>query len=436
MADPSMSPPLFLINHVYSFRNRGDSAIVEATARYIQSINPTARIVLLSIYWQDNEQYYQDYGWQSAPLLWSIPLDKNKTKRLLIASISLGKLLAQSLILAPKYTQTSSLYRETTAILDVGGGMLFSSNRYPLQLGFYQHLADLWMGKLYKKPTIVCPQSIGPFRNRMDRLCTGWVLSQMTAVMAREQITSDLLNQMHVNHVLAPDMVLLGNFIAAPSHIVQRLLDTIKESGSKKLIGLTVLDWQWAMKGGRIPQPVVSYMERLCLALKRLAENYDIHVCIFPQVGRGVEDNDTLMSLEFTQMLRANLVNTRSTVYYAEEVGKHLTPSDLCHLYRAMDLFIASRLHSAIFALLGDTPAIGLGYQPKTIGTFSLLGLADWAMDITSFSTDDLYQRSDLILKRSTLSRQRVRAAVASSRDNLLLRLDRTIRPLIPISDP
>lgn len=423
-----VTEPLFLINNVYSFRNRGDSAIVEATARYIQSIRASAQIALLSLYWKDNLNYYNHFGWQSAPLLWDVPLHANKLRRLIVGAGALCGLLIPALSRNP----TSRLYEQARAILDVGGGMLFSSRRYLLQLGFYQHLLTLLAGRAYNKPVVICPQSIGPFNNPIDRMSVRYVLRRMTAVLAREGVSSALLDKMGVRHTIAPDIALLGNFITQPGAAAQRLRDEIvRDAEGRKRIGLTVLDWRWAANSAHRDEPIAAYMERLCVALRTLANKHNLYVRVFAQVAPGVDDNDAGVSREVSGMLRARLADTLSIVAYAPDDEANLNPSDLCHVYGGMDLFIASRMHSAIFALLQAVPAIGLSYQPKTRGTYNLLGLEDWTMDTASFAPNDLAERCALLLDHATTTRLRIEKATARAHAQLTQVLETELRPLV-----
>lgn len=429
-----MSPPLILINSVYSYKNRGDSAIVEATGRYIQSAYPNAEIGLLSTYWETNRYYYQSFGWHSLPLVWDIPLEKNKIKRLAMSAVSLGDLMLSSAQIIASHNPTISLYRRAAIILDVGGGTLFSSAKYKFQLGFYQHLLSLWLGTVFGKQVIVCPQSIGPFHNPLDAFAARWVLSRLTAIMARELITSKLLSGMGIKHVLMPDISFLGNFITPPSRMVSCLIDQIKVQGrDRKLIGITVLDWRWAIPESNLGT-IAHYLEQLCETLGQLAATHPILVCIFPQVARGVENNDLDISIDFSAMLTQKLEGTGSDVFYADSIIHDLGPSDLSHLYGAMDLFIASRLHSAIFALLSGTPSLSLAYQPKTIGTFNLVGLKEWSFDIRSFKVNDLYHQCLYILEQGESAKWKVGEVIRNAHQKVSYGLDGTLRPLLDSS--
>ncbi len=426
-----MPSPLFLINSVYSYKNRGDSAIVEATGRYIQSICPSAQIGLLSSYWKENEHYYESLGWSSLPLIWDIPLNENKRRRLLNSIPSFLSLISSPIKCLPRTNPIVKFYHDATAIIDVGGGTLFSSKKYRLQLSFYQHLLSLWVARVYGKPVIISPQSIGPFYYSLDKLAARLVLSKLTTVMAREPITSNLLSSMGVKHLLVPDIAFLGNFIISPSESVQHIIAKLRrERQSRLCIGVTVLDWQWA-KLGSDSDSIKHYLEQLCTALEMLAKVSDLQVCIFQQVARGVDHDDSVVSTDFASLLQNRFANTNSVVYDARDETSGLSPSDLSHIYGAMDLFIASRLHSAIFSLLQGIPSISLAYQPKARGTYEMLGLYDWVFDIDAFQSNNLYLRCLDILANPQQSKLRVAHFINQTKQKVTCALDQALRPLV-----
>src|ERR1700722_5981108 len=140
-------PRTILINNVYSYRNKGDSAIIEAMMAYVRGVSPGARIVLLSNFWKENQEYYTSPDTECAPHLWDIPMDDAKLRRAfraIKAMVSLGLQIAH---VPGINSQTMNLYRQADLLLDAGGGSLYSSNRHRVSLGLYQHLFNLWYGK-------------------------------------------------------------------------------------------------------------------------------------------------------------------------------------------------------------------------------------------------------------------------------------------------
>src|SRR3984885_8344192 len=186
-------PPTILINNVYSYRNKGDSAIIEAMMAYVRSVCPGARIVLLSNFWKENQEYYTDSNTVNAPHLWDIPMDDAKLRRAIRAVKTMVGLGLQWLRIPGTNSQTMAWYRQADLLLDAGGGSLYSSNRHRFSLGLYQHLFNLWFARKIGKPVILAPQSLGPFNSDRERKATVGVLKKLNCVMIRERISDAFL---------------------------------------------------------------------------------------------------------------------------------------------------------------------------------------------------------------------------------------------------
>jgi polysaccharide pyruvyl transferase WcaK-like protein len=57
-----------------------------------------------------------------------------------------------------------------------------------------------------------------------------------------------------------------------------------------------------------------------------------------------------------------------------------------------MDLFIASRLHSGIFAMSGGVPTIFIGYNPKTKGFLDAVGMSQLLLNLDGIDESRLYE--------------------------------------------
>ncbi len=420
-----MPDNLVLVNNVYSHRNPGDSAIVEAIGRYVQEVDPGARVIFLSQFWQENEAHYQALGIASAPPLWDIPMDDNKVRRLATAARAMAAVLGrvngggELPWLRDVAAETLPLYRDATLIIDAGGGSLFSSNRYAFYLGLYQHLFNLWIGKELGKPVIAAPQSIGPLHRRHDLAAVRAVLSRLDSVMVREPISARLMRSLGVPFEQVPDAAFLANYLGAPSTAVEQRLTRLVDDGPN--VGVTVLHFGWTGKAHDQGNAAVdACLRKLTMALRRLGAG---RVHIFPHVDAAFGDSDLEASIKLLDLLHSSGVEA----VLHDMAGCSL--ADRCHLYGQMDAFIGSRMHSCIMAMLAGVPTVGLAYQPKTRGVYDWLGLGEYALDIRSFSVDQLH----LLLRRVTDQGEDHRAtfseAVERARRQVRRGFDRLIRP-------
>ena len=424
-----MPDNLVLVNNVYSHQNAGDSAIVEAIGRYVLEVDPGARVYFLSQFWRENEAYYGALGIRSAPPLWDIPMDDNKVRRLGTSVASMGALVRRlrgsdgglpgEETFRDAAADTLPLYRAATLIIDAGGGSLFSSNRYRFYLGLYQHLFNLWIGKRLGKPVIAAPQSIGPFHRPHDLAAVKTVLGQLDVVMIREPISARLLRSLGVPFHQVHDAAFLANYLAPPSPAVKEKLARRTTSGPN--VGVTVLNWGWATRApGRGGAVVDAYLRKLAMALQRLGSG---RVHIFPHVTASHGDTDMDASVKLHHLLQLSGVEA---VLHSME-GCSL--ADRCHLYGQMDLFIGSRMHSCIIAMLQGVPTVGLAYRPKTRGIYDWLGLGLFAMDIRSFSVDQLHHLLSQMAAEPSAHRATFTAAAGQARDEVRQEFDRLIRP-------
>ena len=103
-------------------------------------------------------------------------------------------------------------------------------------------------------------------------------------------------------------------------------------------------------------------------------------------------------------------------------------PKELIYLYSKMDIFIASRMHSAIFSLVGNVPTIALAYQPKTLGTFNLIGLEEFALDIRTFQKKDLQNKIIELIESKSKIKQDIQEQVVQIRQKIIDKLSQEIK--------
>jgi polysaccharide pyruvyl transferase WcaK-like protein len=75
-------------------------------------------------------------------------------------------------------------------------------------------------------------------------------------------------------------------------------------------------------------------------------------------------------------------------------------PTELLRLLSTVDLLIATRFHSAIFAFLAEIPAISIAYQPKSTGIMSSLGFDRYSLDIAAVDPATISELAGEILEQ------------------------------------
>jgi polysaccharide pyruvyl transferase WcaK-like protein len=78
-------------------------------------------------------------------------------------------------------------------------------------------------------------------------------------------------------------------------------------------------------------------------------------------------------------------------------VNEPLSPELLKGLYGLMDLFVATRLHSGIFAVGMRVPTLLIEYLAKTRGLAESMGLEEWRLDLAEISDQLLWNRLEAL---------------------------------------
>jgi len=93
-----------------------------------------------------------------------------------------------------------------------------------------------------------------------------------------------------------------------------------------------------------------------------------------------------------------------------------------------MDFFIATRIHSALFALGEGVPTLAIGYEmPKALGIVGMAWKEDAVLDVRRLTEASLREKIDQILRESPRPRRTISRQVLSLRRRIETTLNRII---------
>jgi len=391
-----------LIVNAYSAKNIGDGAIIVASVKLLRKLLPDCRVQVMSSYEEDNIQLYRSVDAESVSSVWKLGHDRSRLARYLEGPKSFIRVLLRGKV------RNQEMVKKADVVISAGGGYLFSSRKGPLGAGFVNALFHIWLATFHKKPTLIFPKSIGPLHSKADKILLRQVLSRCSVVFVREPISTKLVKQLGLtNSVQCPDIA----FSLLPAEVDARQYKV--DVGTPK-IGITVLDWQF-FRRGTTKDDVTRYLDcvvQACVNLKQ--EHHQAHFYVFVQVAVSQEfgaDSD----LSISKRLQERLGEVATLVVLDPDMG----PERVIGLYGHMDLFLASRMHSAIFALCASVPTIALVYQEKTKGTFEMLGLSHYAFDVQQVQAQQLGETAHAILQDTEKVRAQTKEAVDKARQQI-----------------
>lgn len=369
-----------LIINAYSHYNRGDSGIIIAMIDILRKSFDNPDIFVMSQYHEQNIDYYEKIKVKSVPPVWDIVGTKGFINKYING---IKKVLFYK-------NQSIGHIQNADLVLSAGGGYLYSSKKGPLGIGFLNALFHIWLSIKLKKKTFLFPQSIGPLNYFADKMVLKLVLDKVDLIYSREAITKDLLTSVNAKKELLPDIAF--SLMPQKSTFID---ENIQVSNYILNIGITVLDWRFACKNSDFSD-INQYLSKIANSLRKLnvATNKKIKTYIFPQVTVNQKDGDIEVSKILAERIQGDV-----EIFNLDNING---PKELIYLYSKMDLFIGSRMHSAIFSLAGNVPTLALAYQPKTIGTFDLINMSQFVLDIKKFKEKELEEKITQLLLLET----------------------------------
>lgn len=381
-----------LITNVYSYKNKGDAAIVLALLQEARRVFPGADITIQTT---DTQNDHDKYGAPTTPsLLWlafssvrGAPMYKRVWKLGGLIGLMMYLFTHRILGQAPQFILTKDLrefVRQNQAadiIIACGGGYLCTeSASLQNSLLLFGTCLNFLAAKYVGKPVYLYSQSIGPVYGRLQYAMLRFALNRVDLIEPREEISLRLLKQLSIRTTIiatADPALLLNSNAHAPKHI--------KLDPNRMPIGITVRKWF------RNSNDFASYTQAIAQTIDYLIEHHQAQVFYIPQViAQGFDDDDRLVA----DRVLGQVQHKR----YFTLIDDDLHPFEIIGLCGRMHAFIGTRMHSNIFSLINHTPVIAIEYEHKTRGIMRGLGLDSLVININDVTYPKLRQRVDDLL--------------------------------------
>lgn len=407
-----------LLINAYSARNAGDAAIMLGTIALLRDTGITD-VALASRHRAEDADFYLGHGVRVV----SPPIPFPPRGRL--PSVLRALILALGVLRGLLVAATFRFHRATglmigrmfraggtlevlgaDKIVIAGGGYMYSSKRR-FNLTLFHEMMCIIVPIVAGRAIVMMPQSIGPLTRRADRALVSRVLRHVRPVMAREPLafaeTVGLLGSSHDIH-LCPDVAFYG----WPSEC-QR--DDVLSRDSF-VVGIVAMDWTWARIDG--PVSLDRYCEKLAqFATMNAQRGHEVVFC-----AHSFMPEQEQVDIEIAHRVMGLIPEAcRARCRIAEDAR---SPESLRAIYASCDVVVGTRLHSCILAMLEGTPAIALAYQPKAIGTYSMVGLSDLCFTADDFDVLSLQVLVDALEKDPSAGRARIGASVTDARNTIV----------------
>lgn len=373
-----------LLLNFHSARNAGDLAILQTTLIYLNHAFPHAHIT-----YTVNDVYKDVPVPVSAHQLpsfvhWLAQLSPAGIWRwhkwrfipvavwLLIASLWYRATKRQLLPQAPQQRQLMHAYYLADVVIVLGGGHLYA--RHSANIAFQWSWVTIALAVLMGKPLLLLPQSFGPLPGLIQQRQLRWMVEHSAFTAAREYQSALFLTRIGVRTPLLVLPDLAFGLDSVPAHADMSTVADVQGRTSRPVIGMTLMNW--GQQNAYFEQQQ-GYETAVSSLINHVVEQYQATIVLFAQcVGPTPDQDDRIIA----RRIAANVNRPDDVVV----VDAALDPATLKAAYGCLDMLIATRMHSAIFALCAGTPTLVIGYLHKSAGIMQMLGLAEWVIDINT----------------------------------------------------
>lgn len=337
-----------LISGYYGFDNSGDDAILKAIVKDIREVNDKINIIVLS---KDPSKTEKMYGVKA--------IDRFKIKEILKAMRNIDLFIS-------------------------GGGSLLQDVTSTRSLLYY--LATMSLAKLWKKPVMVYANGIGPIDKRINRLLTRKLLNKIDLITLRDEASKEYIIQLGVknnNIYVTADPV----FTLLPSSKaeVSKIFDNENIPVNKKLVGISIRKWGKSCNLTEVISDTIKYM----------LNTYDVNIVLIPMHY----PEDLEISLELEEMVNQEGCYVMRDKYSVE---------DIMGVIKELEIIIAMRLHSLIYAATQEVPIVGLVYDPKIEGILYSLGMKNMC-NVEELIYEELIKNVDYVWENRIELKEKLR---------------------------
>lgn len=352
-----------LMSGYYGFDNSGDDAILKAIVKDFREVNNDLNITVLSNNPEKTEGMYPVKA-----------VNRFKIREVISAIRS-------------------------SSILISGGGSLLQDVTSTRSLWYY--LAVMTIAKLLGKPVMVYANGIGPIHKRINRFLAKLVLNKVDLITLRDENSRKFIEDMNVTNkkiYVTADPV----YTLEPA-TKENIINIFEDEGipyNNRLVGISIREWKNAENLEKIISDTIDY-----LILK-----YNVNIVLIP-----------MHYPEDLEISRNVLNRVKNKGCYLLE--KKYSVDEIMGVIKELDVIIAMRLHSLIYAAAQSIPMVGLVYDPKIEGILDSIGMK-YMSNVESLNYEKLISDIDYVLSNSEALKIELQSQVEKLKDKALINIE------------
>lgn len=408
MHNPDKSTQKIVIVDYLSEKNRGDAAIHLGLINILRNCYPDATISAVSTIGANQfpkmEKEYDQSNLLGIKVIGGLvptyyPTTKEERKPTLLFEIlnhislffRLWLLIAMKLrlpihflgrLLSKKFQMTLEIIKNADLIVIRGRNYRDRKTAVLEIVRMLSKIYNLLICSLLSKKMVLIGASVWDQKSNLAGKMLGFAFKSCKFVTVRETASFEAALKI-ANAYDFPEPVLIPDLSFAAFKDRTAILqnrEELSQSGHPKIIGLTLHDWKTDGQKTR---------EKYLQSISKLVQYYSdlgAKIQIIPQVSVTWEDSSNLLA-----ELHLNVRTENISV-----ISGHPSVRELLQLYSSLDLLVATRMHSAIFAAAVNTPIVAIAYDKGGKWTIiKEIGYGDYLINYDEISPEILIAETE-----------------------------------------
>jgi colanic acid/amylovoran biosynthesis protein len=230
--------------------------------------------------------------------------------------------------------------------------------------------------KYLGKPTILFPNSVGPFRSGFGKYLANTVFNSFDYIIIREPVSWDILQSLNIDRPkkLTSDAALLFKPRGQPP----------KDLTTKPTLCICPGVYNQALSDEELDNYIYAHSYAADYAVKE----FDLDVVFMPHFITGFEMDDLGISKIIHERMEKK---DRASITVVEDLD------EFKYRINNMTMVISSKMHPAVLGVSGFVPTLCVAYDHKQIGFFNNLEMPECLVEIGNISSEALVDILDHI---------------------------------------
>lgn len=255
-----------------------------------------------------------------------------------------------------------------------------------------EYLVPFLCAEKYGIPIVTAAPSMGPFQADIEKEYAGYrasLLKKAGLLIVRENKSAEYLSQIGVkdNVSVTVDTAFLDDLQYIEPHNMEKADRDLEKVFAKynRVVGMTVTDFAWHVKYGKIPGLNTFLHSGICDFIKYL-EQRNIGVIFIPQLFGNQDD---------WSVINTYAAECTNTFILSQDYDTYTQQYAISKLYA----IVGMRYHSNIFAAKTGVPFIAVSYEDKMKSFMETWGYQDYMVEIDGFHADILKEKFAMLEK-------------------------------------